>query len=270
MKKRTPKIVSVAEPIVLVGGQDSVNKSNDSFTINEVQMEEVRVKVGRDPSMFIPDQEDKPDPDAEVLMIAADKRPVRKYEEDPPLKPKRQPTMYVDGQKMSMSQWNVHDITIDTDDNKPKHDTSTMYTGDHQDSSMFSVEEVYNDSYPNGGRKAEQMSAVSESLFGEEVQPTHYLTSGDTDTLEEEEENVSFRTKEPSVSTRSVRSKKSRSSTKSGRSRKSGSASRTSTRAETLQSNWGASSVPLEEAYEREENVEDSKQENLRRGSFYY
>ena len=54
------------------------------------------ITQGRDPTMYIPGQEDKPDPDYESSWFSESNGSLRYYE-DPPLKPKREPTMYIDG-----------------------------------------------------------------------------------------------------------------------------------------------------------------------------
>lgn len=66
------------------------HREDDSFTINTrgTKQSSRRTRQGRDPTMYIPGQEDKPDPDTDVLMIEDGSR---RYLEDPPLKPKRDP-----------------------------------------------------------------------------------------------------------------------------------------------------------------------------------
>ena len=51
-------------------------------------------KTSRDPTMYIPGQEGRPDP---IDFHGSNDRSGRMYSEEPPLKPKREPTMYVDG-----------------------------------------------------------------------------------------------------------------------------------------------------------------------------
>ncbi len=55
-------------------------------------------KQGRDPTMYIPGQEDKPDPDYESSWFS-ESNGSHRYDEDPPLKHKREPTMYIDGKR---------------------------------------------------------------------------------------------------------------------------------------------------------------------------
>eukprot|EP00571_Detonula_confervacea_P012358 CAMPEP_0172303322 /NCGR_PEP_ID=MMETSP1058-20130122/4864_1 /TAXON_ID=83371 /ORGANISM="Detonula confervacea, Strain CCMP 353" /LENGTH=477 /DNA_ID=CAMNT_0013014077 /DNA_START=29 /DNA_END=1458 /DNA_ORIENTATION=+ len=64
---------------------------DDSFTVNTYGTKQ---KQGRDPTMYIPGQENRPDPDS-GRSINSRSISSRRYLEDPPLKPKRDPTMYV-------------------------------------------------------------------------------------------------------------------------------------------------------------------------------
>ncbi len=94
-------------------------------------------KQGRDPTIYIPGQEDRPDPDSEKSWFS-DVIISCRYCEDPPLKPKREPTMYFDGKRSNKdpSLMPMHDPTVYIDG----HWESDMYTVDSS-----TVEEVHND-----------------------------------------------------------------------------------------------------------------------------
>jgi len=95
----------------------------DSFTINT---RGTKQRVSRDPTMYIPGQEGKPDPDTDdVLMITNGDASSRRYYEDPPLRPKRDPTMYVEG-----------DYASEDPPLKPKRDP-TMYVDGGSEPSMY-------------------------------------------------------------------------------------------------------------------------------------
>ena len=66
----------------------------ENFSINTYSTRKKR--VGRDPTMYIPGQEDRPDPEAGggQLVLIADGEGGQGYHEDPPLKVKRDPSSY--------------------------------------------------------------------------------------------------------------------------------------------------------------------------------
>ena len=216
-RKSRPRQIVLAEP------QDS--KSDDgSFTINTYASKKTyasKQRQGRDPTMYIPGQEDKPDPDSsdsDVLMITDGESRRRYYAEDPPLRPKRDPTMYVAGNYAS------EDPPL-----KPKRDP-TMYVEGQQDPSVYDdgafVEEDYNDDAQSSGRFG--MEGIDEEYdqydqFG--VRHASAYTESDVESRERRDpshydagagpsEEASIRTQDPSVSSRSVRSKKSKKSEK--------------------------------------------------------
>mmetsp|Transcript_3682 Transcript_3682/g.6662 ORF Transcript_3682/g.6662 Transcript_3682/m.6662 type:complete len:659 (-) Transcript_3682:38-2014(-) len=220
--------------IVLAEPQDS--KSDDgSFTINthaskktyaskqrqgrDPTMYASKLSGGRDPTMYIPGQEDRPDPDSDTLMLQDGESSRRYYAEDPPLRPKRDPTMYVDG-----------NYTLEDPPLKAKRDP-TMYVEGQQDPSVYvdeaSVKEIYNDDAQSSGRFGMEgideeydqydqfgfrhASAYTESdveYAHERRDPSHYDAGAGPS------EEGSIRTQDPSVSSRSVRSKKSKKSKK--------------------------------------------------------
>jgi hypothetical protein len=73
-------------------------------------------RQSRDPTMYIPGQEDKRDPDSESGWFS-DGDGSRRYHEDPPLKPKREPTMYIDGHR-EVDMYSFDDSTVEEVDNE--------------------------------------------------------------------------------------------------------------------------------------------------------
>merc|ERR1712232_224684 len=67
---------------------------DEHFSINTYTTRNKR--VGRDPTMYIPGQEDRPDPEAGggQLVVVEDGEDGRRYHEDPPLRVKRDPSSY--------------------------------------------------------------------------------------------------------------------------------------------------------------------------------
>ena len=82
------------------------------------------ITQGRDPTMYIPGQEDKPDPayDSGQFSVSTSSR---RYYEDPPLKPKREPTMYFDGKRFDEDPSLVHT-------REP-----TMYVDGHRETDLY-------------------------------------------------------------------------------------------------------------------------------------
>lgn len=145
-------------------------------------------RVGRDPTMFIPGQEDKPDPEANLtLMITngeSDSSSRRYYEEDPPVKPKRDPTMYINGEYME-------DPPV-----KPKRDPTMYGDGEHQDFGDSGVEEMYaSGSHMSNINEEEEEGEVYDE-YGLPPRSSYY----GTDELE------SVHTQDPSESGKSGRS----------------------------------------------------------------
>lgn len=123
-------------------------------------------RVGRDPTFYIPGQEDKPDPTSSgALMITQGREPTMyidnqahndslvvndrfgtasyTYHEDPPLKAKRDPTMYIDGNRygdFDMSK----DVLFEGDEDEEDEDDhdNNRYDGDNFNSSYFGTESV--------------------------------------------------------------------------------------------------------------------------------
>jgi len=110
---------SKQQPLALTAGShyQSSRTMNTRGTSSSKKSSVKRIKPACDPSLYIPGQEDKPDPEGsiadEVLMLTAGAPSgnSRKYYDDdntPPPKVKREPTMYIDGE-----------ATIEEDDPKP-------------------------------------------------------------------------------------------------------------------------------------------------------
>ena len=101
---------SKQQPLALTAGphNQSSRTMNTRGTSSSKKSSVKRIKQARDPSLYIPGQEDKPDPEGsivdEVLMLtaaASRSGSNRKYYDDddaPPPKVKREPTMYIDGE----------------------------------------------------------------------------------------------------------------------------------------------------------------------------
>jgi hypothetical protein len=103
--------------------EDHPSFGDDSFTINTYS---TKHKISRDPTMYIPGQEDRPDPYSESGWS----------DDGPPFKSKRDPTMYLDGESYD------GDVPF-----KPTRDP-TMYVDGHRETEMFddsTAEEVHND-----------------------------------------------------------------------------------------------------------------------------
>mmetsp|Transcript_35652 Transcript_35652/g.58055 ORF Transcript_35652/g.58055 Transcript_35652/m.58055 type:complete len:178 (+) Transcript_35652:94-627(+) len=117
---------------------------------------------------------------------------------DPPLKPKRDPTMYVEGQQ---------DPSVYVDEASVKE----IYNDDAQSSGRFGMEgidEEYDQYDQFGFRHASAYTESDVEYAHERRDPSHYDAGAGPS------EEGSIRTQDPSVSSRSVRSKKSKKSKK--------------------------------------------------------
>lgn len=128
---------------------------HDSFTINSYKR-----RPSRDPTMYIPGQEGRPDPDSLSTFRSLGSNGSRRYHsEEPPTKPKREPTMYVDGN--AMSEFPPPPMMSDPSMNVGEQRNTVMYED------VYSDEEVYNDyhrgeSDGNGGSKKSKKSKKKE------------------------------------------------------------------------------------------------------------
>lgn len=179
--------------LMLLPGQPSHSQApgDDAFTINTYSTS--KRKVSRDPTMFIPGQEGKPDPKPNVLAITDGLGCSHRYYEEgdgsshrysttSTQKPKRDPTMYVNGVSFA---------------DKPKSRDPTMYI---EGTSSYRYEDEDDEQYQmddfNGNEaynRSEQLVTRKQSVFMEEV---------------------SIQAGEQSLASRSARSKKSRNSGK--------------------------------------------------------
>ncbi len=134
----------------------------DAFTINSYATS--RRKVSRDPTMFIPGQEGKPDPNPNILRITYGEASIssHRYSSDGhSLKPKREPTMYVDG--VAFAEKSKRDPTMYDDGQSNRH---TMYDdGEEYDEQYLSRDLNGNEDY----NRSEQSVTRKHSVFMDEV-----------------------------------------------------------------------------------------------------
>jgi len=118
---RSHRNKSSSKPLALTAGPhyQSSRTMNTRGTSSSKKSSVKRIKPARDPSLYIPGQEDKPDPEGsiadEILMLTnsavsrngSNRRYYDDYDDAPPLK-RKEPTMYIDGE-----------ATIEEDDPKP-------------------------------------------------------------------------------------------------------------------------------------------------------
>lgn len=151
-------------------------------------------KQARDPTMFIPGNEDRADPGTSVRSYRtrgggeSTSSSRRYYSEEPPLKPKREPTMYVDGNSV-----------VEYPASKYLHESSSMRYDD-----VYSGEEGDSYVYNNGGNDRYGM--------GDGYDNASY---GEVESCRTQEPSES-RTRDPSVSGKSAFSKRSKVSKSSG------------------------------------------------------
>ena len=194
-------------------------------------------RVGRDPTMYIPGQEDRPDPEAVgggQLVVIADGGDGRRYHEDPPLRVKRdpssyettsardegaashhprplrrEPTAYYDEGGMDASE--PHSIYPISEDGSHRHthkiDDSARSNRSYRENNDQSERSGYSSLY-----ELPEMSTYNLSFATEA--PSHDMSEGNlTDESEEVDESFheSFQTEEPKSTARSVKKKKRRS-----------------------------------------------------------
>jgi len=171
--------------IVLNNPQDP-KFGDDYFTVNTYGTRPNRKR--RDPTMYIPGEDHLPDPDTDTLMIQ-DGGDGARYMEDPPLKPKRDPTMYFDeGYDASEAS------------SRPKRDP-TMYVDGQQDPSMYGDGESSYCIDPYGsevnGEESEydQFGFRSSEQFRSE-ENTEHTNAGRDPTYYTEHEEMSFQTRD--------------------------------------------------------------------------
>ena len=191
---------------------------DDSYSIKtfgtkkSVQQQQRRIKPARDPTMYIPGQEDKPDPDADVLMLTngggggggkSISSSRRYYDEDEStvqsMKPKREPTMYVDG-----------NATIDEEVSE-----EGAYSVVHSDTERYRKEDGEDDY--DDYKKSKYMTSETNAEYsrGRRDEPIYYDNDID-DYTNSQSGGPSFVTEDPpeSVPSRSKKSKKSKKSSR--------------------------------------------------------
>jgi hypothetical protein len=239
--------------IVLSEPQDP-KFSDEEFTINTYGTKKTSKskKKARDPTFYVPGQEDRPDPDSNGVLMLTDGDEAsgrRYYVEDPPLHKKRDPTMYVDGQGYEDASGRyMEDPPL-----KPKRDP-TMFVEGQEDAGAYIDGESVDYSTARSARSGAGRSRGGMNEEGYSVDPygmagidesdydsyafkqseleAEYMTSEtnaeynrargrDPTYYNNSAEDQSFRTQEPSLSGttggRSSKSKKSKKSKKSSR-----------------------------------------------------
>ena len=115
------------------------------------------ITQGRDPTMYIPGQEDKPDLDYESSWFS-ESNGSHRYNEDPPLKHKREPTMYIDGKR------------FDEDPSLMPMREPTMYIDGHRETDLYAGDK-WEEDYDHTTKK-KLASQVSFSERGREQSVT--------------------------------------------------------------------------------------------------
>ena len=155
------------------------NPEFDEFTINTYGTkrpeadESVVMRVGRDPTMYIPGHEDKPDPDSSsVLMITDGATSTRQNGEDPPLKTKRD-HRYVEGD----DDYGNYTEELETSNRKPRREP-TMYVNDEAtEPDTFMTDRSNRSSDPYGMNDIDDMSGYYGGYEGMN-QESHLNSSG--------------------------------------------------------------------------------------------
>ncbi|ACI64306.1 predicted protein [Thalassiosira pseudonana CCMP1335] len=220
--------------IVVAQGQDP--SFGDDFAVNTYNTN----ATGRrqpDPSVYNPNaiDPDGADGNSGILMLTNGEDPGRVYMEDPPLKPKRDPTMYVDGlstddPSLYSAKYSEQEPDDDADQYNPESSQSDPDGSVHRMKSMYGIDEEsqdYDDGYGEYGMptaKSKQSSTYMGSAQNAEYargqqDPSFY------DAPPQVGDEHSFVTQEPevpeaSVSGKSGKSKKSKKSKKGGERKK--------------------------------------------------
>jgi hypothetical protein len=135
-------------------------EEEQSFHDSFITINSYKHRPSRDRTMYIPGQEGRPDPDSlSTFRSLGNNGSRRYYSEEPPSKPKREPTMYVDGK--AMSQFPPPPMMSDPSMYVDEQRNTVMYDD------VYSDEEVYNDyhrgeSDGNGGIKKSNKSKKKE------------------------------------------------------------------------------------------------------------
>jgi len=125
---------------------------------------------GRDPTMYVPGQEDRPDPESTILAIENGEPGRTYYAEDPPVKPKRDPSVYVEG-----------NYALEDPPLKPKRDP-TMYVEGRADASVYTMGKedpsVYSENRRDPTMYVDEASAAESAAFSAvraQRDPTMYV-----------------------------------------------------------------------------------------------
>mmetsp|Transcript_21705 Transcript_21705/g.45857 ORF Transcript_21705/g.45857 Transcript_21705/m.45857 type:complete len:724 (-) Transcript_21705:324-2495(-) len=203
-EQQEPKLYLDQEEFTIKEGARTLPDGHTIYT-NGTQS---KYRGGRDPSVYNPDNEGKPDPDSDNGMLLltdggnrrSGGRSSRRYsnEEDPPTKPKRDPTMYGG---YSNNNDNVYDPPT-----KLQADPSMYFEGQRDPSFCTATNDEDDDFYDSGGY-------ISYARDGSGTQsgrdPTYYDFG-----VESQAGGISYRTEEPSGSVAAASSKRSKKSKK--------------------------------------------------------
>ena len=193
---------------------------DDSYTLNSYGDRTRRNnRPRRDPTMYIPGQDELPDPDADVLMLNDDARSrgsSRRYYEDPPLKPKRDPTMYMDGlpeqYSVASSYKSQRDPTMYVDDVGSRGGREGRPKRSYYDDEESAIEEVYNDDRGGIASIDDDQESYDQFGFKNTYRPDYVDAASRGD--------ASFLTEEPSLGSRDAPSRSKKSNRKGKKSSK--------------------------------------------------
>jgi len=189
---------------------------DESFTINTygTSRNVSGRRQGKDPSYYIPGQDDRPDPET------AGNRSVASSSNGPPLKAKRDPTMYVEGQRDPSVYGGGQSLSyLEDPPLKPKRDP-TMYVEGQRDPSVY-FEDVQREPtmYIDGHNLDERLQQEPTMYIDGHNLDERYsgMGAGIADPYHSGLDEKSYRTQDPSVAS----SKKPKRSKKSSANRKS-------------------------------------------------
>ena len=282
-----------SQQLVLAVSDDATIGTKKSMKSHGTRTTKKAVRIPRDPTRYIPGQENKPDPTVYANDRSSDPEGGasssangRKYyntNEDPPLKAKRDPTQFVDGVSLGSGSVTTRHKYIEDPPLKPKRDpTFFVANQDQEDPGVYEPDEQKpNEGEPNDPnvyRAPSQQSANVEEMYNDD--DYIYTPPPNRDVIEEEDEEYdqygfrrssqldadddndsqSFRTEEPK-SVVSGKSRKSQRSKKSsgggGRSVKGGKERGGKTKQSLHSTSWGESSLP--DTYAKDRVAEEPK-----------
>mmetsp|Transcript_1311 Transcript_1311/g.2340 ORF Transcript_1311/g.2340 Transcript_1311/m.2340 type:complete len:656 (+) Transcript_1311:131-2098(+) len=270
-----PRNVVLKEPqISTYNNKKSSVKSNAS-----------RIKrQGRDPTMYVPGQEGKPDPDSSILMITDGESSRRYYAEEAPTKPKRDPTMYIQGK------YSLEDPPL-----KPKRDPTVYFEGQRdptsyvegqrdptpyvkgqRDPSMYidgaSVGQGHARDAPDGVQFQMDASEGDSDKYDFKNDSSYYSYTDSSERNAYERHDPSYYDSGGVSSAKTVSSQEpsvaSKSSKKSKKSKKSGKNKKTYNPRKSLESDWG-SSADLRSSLPEIHGQRQEQEEKRQTKSFY-